>query len=65
MISSLFSLAAALLSRSVLATPLLDTPALRAEAQNEERVPLATVYSSCKNNKQVALTFDDGPYVYA
>ena len=27
--------------------------------------PLATVYSSCKNNKQVALTFDDGPWVYA
>ncbi|KAF8335844.1 uncharacterized protein EI90DRAFT_3014456 [Cantharellus anzutake] len=30
----------------------------------QERAPLATIYSSCKNNKQVALTFDDGPYIY-
>jgi len=29
------------------------------------RAPLATVYYSCKNNRQVALTFDDGPFVYA
>ncbi|KAJ7662977.1 hypothetical protein B0H17DRAFT_1093129 [Mycena rosella] len=26
--------------------------------------PSATVYSSCKNKGDVALTFDDGPYIY-
>ena len=30
----------------------------------EPRAALATVYYSCKNNKQAALTFDDGPYVW-
>jgi peptidoglycan/xylan/chitin deacetylase (PgdA/CDA1 family) len=29
-----------------------------------EKRALAKVYSSCVNSKQVALTFDDGPYVY-
>jgi len=32
--------------------------------QLEPRAALATIYSSCKNNKQAALTFDDGPYVW-
>lgn len=50
---------------SALAKPLLDSPELAGAADNEERVALATVYSSCKNSKEVALTFDDGPYVYA
>lgn len=36
----------------------------RSEDGKEERATLATVYSSCINSKQVALTFDDGPYVY-
>jgi len=47
--------------------PLLGSPsdANGVEGENELRVPLAAVYSSCKNNKQVALTFDDGPWVYA
>jgi peptidoglycan/xylan/chitin deacetylase (PgdA/CDA1 family) len=30
----------------------------------ERRAPLATVYSSCKLSKNVALTFDDGPYIH-
>lgn len=30
----------------------------------EKRAPLATVYTSCKGSKNVALTFDDGPYIY-
>jgi peptidoglycan/xylan/chitin deacetylase (PgdA/CDA1 family) len=34
-------------------------------AEPRENAPLATVYSSCKNNRQVALTFDDGPFTYA
>jgi len=50
------------------AAPLIGSPANAngvEEQVNEPRVPLAAVYSSCKNNKQVALTFDDGPWVYA
>ena len=27
-------------------------------------MPLAAVYTSCKKAKDVALTFDDGPWVY-
>ncbi|KDQ57934.1 carbohydrate esterase family 4 protein [Jaapia argillacea MUCL 33604] len=29
-----------------------------------EKRALATVYTKCKNSNQVALTFDDGPYIY-
>lgn len=60
---SIFALAT--LVGLALAKPLLDSPELAGSADNEERVALATVYSSCKNSKEVALTFDDGPYVYA
>lgn len=49
----------------VAAGPLLEMPDHAGEGENVERVTLATVYSSCKNSKQVALTFDDGPWVYA
>lgn len=30
----------------------------------QRATPLAKVYSSCTKNNTVALTFDDGPYVY-
>ncbi|KAF9517398.1 carbohydrate esterase family 4 protein [Hydnum rufescens UP504] len=33
-------------------------------ATSQPRASLATVYSSCVNNKQAALTFDDGPYLW-
>ncbi|KAG8922972.1 hypothetical protein FRC01_013380, partial [Tulasnella sp. 417] len=29
-----------------------------------ERAPLATVYSKCTTANTVAITFDDGPYIY-
>jgi len=52
------------------AYPLLNIPnipnnANDVEGGEEPRAALATVYSNCKNSKQVALTFDDGPWVYA
>ncbi|KAJ7136630.1 carbohydrate esterase family 4 protein [Mycena epipterygia] len=31
---------------------------------SQAAAPLANVYSSCKNKGDVALTFDDGPYLY-
>jgi len=51
----------------VSASPLLDSPtnAKGVEGQSEARNPLATVYNSCINDGQVAITFDDGPYYYA
>jgi hypothetical protein len=33
-------------------------------ATNQARAELATVYTKCTGNKQAALTFDDGPYVW-
>jgi len=33
-------------------------------AEDRRATPLAKVYSSCKNSNEVALTFDDGPWVY-
>ena len=38
--------------------------ALASGATNAPRATLATVYSSCVNPKQAALTFDDGPYLW-
>ncbi|KAJ6577583.1 carbohydrate esterase family 4 protein [Mycena capillaripes] len=38
--------------------------ALIAAARPLDDAPLATVYSKCVVNKTVALTFDDGPYIY-
>ncbi|KAJ7500330.1 hypothetical protein B0H11DRAFT_2225869 [Mycena galericulata] len=35
-----------------------------AEIEARQGGPLAAVYSSCKNPNEVALTFDDGPWVY-
>ena len=53
----------------VSASPLLDSPSIAngVEGLNEPRDsgPLATVYSSCINDRQIAITFDDGPYDYA
>jgi len=49
------------------ASPLLNSPrnSKGVEGRIEARNPLATVYNSCVNDKQVAITFDDGPYDYA
>jgi len=49
------------------ASPLLDSPsnAKGVEGRNEAPDPLATVYNSCVNDRQVAITLDDGPYDYA
>lgn len=63
--AAIAAFSAALVLPFVTASPLLEMQDSGAEGHNEERVALATVYSSCKNSKQVALTFDDGPYVYA
>ncbi|TDL25434.1 carbohydrate esterase family 4 protein [Rickenella mellea] len=41
----------------------LAAPAAEPGAHIERRA-LATVYSSCKHANTVALTFDDGPYIY-
>ncbi|KAJ6512562.1 carbohydrate esterase family 4 protein [Mycena sanguinolenta] len=35
-----------------------------AELRPRQGGPMAAVYSSCKNAKDVALTFDDGPWIY-
>lgn len=63
--STLIALTLAFAPLVARASPVLGEVQHEAAAENEERVALATVYSSCKNNKQVALTFDDGPWVYA
>lgn len=46
-----------------LALPTSDDDATNA-AGLERSSPLATVYTTCVNANHVALTFDDGPYIY-
>jgi peptidoglycan/xylan/chitin deacetylase (PgdA/CDA1 family) len=49
---------------SILLTLITASVAVTAASIPRKRDNLATVYSSCKNPNQVALTFDDGPYLY-
>ncbi|KAF8317960.1 carbohydrate esterase family 4 protein [Clavulina sp. PMI_390] len=48
-------------SLPVLASPLSN---ITDRAELDERVTLASVYTTCVSSNHVALTFDDGPYIY-
>lgn len=58
--TAIFATLIAALSSAVFAEP----DASPKGATNQARATLASVYSSCTKPKTVALTFDDGPYVY-
>ena len=58
---SAITAAALLLSAAGLSSAVPVTPE---ESELEPRVPLATVYSSCINPGQAAITLDDGPYIW-
>lgn len=49
---------------SVQASPEASPEAAPRGATSQARATLATVYSACTVPKTVALTFDDGPYLY-
>ncbi|KAF8332116.1 uncharacterized protein EI90DRAFT_2995710 [Cantharellus anzutake] len=42
-----------------------ETAVDRVKRELDARAPLAQLFSSCENSKQVALTFDDGPYAWS
>jgi peptidoglycan/xylan/chitin deacetylase (PgdA/CDA1 family) len=53
-----------LLATLALAALAHPKPSPTERALHPRASPDAKVYSSCKNSNQIALTFDDGPYIY-